>query len=137
MAVIALLALMLDVLIGWPDAVYRRVGHPVTWAGRLIAALDRTLNKGRARRAKGALTVVVVLLAAMMPAVLIQAWLGPWVAAVLAWPLVAARSLDQHLRAVAVPLAAGDLAAARGATAMIVGRDVTQRRYARPVPRQP
>ncbi len=73
MAVIALLALVLDVLIGWPDAVYRRVGHPVTWAGRLIAALDRTLNKGRARRAKGALTVVVVLLAAMMPAVLIQA----------------------------------------------------------------
>lgn len=126
MAVIALLALVLDVLIGWPDAVYRRVGHPVTWAGRLIAALDRTLNKGRARRAKGALTVVVVLLAAMMPAVLIQAWLGPWVAAVLAWPLVAARSLDQHLRAVALPLAAGDLAAARGATAMIVGRDVTR-----------
>ena len=42
------------------------------------------------------------------------------------WPLVAARSLDQHLRAVAVPLAAGDLAAARGATAMIVGRDVTR-----------
>ncbi|TNC06501.1 adenosylcobinamide-phosphate synthase CbiB, partial [Paracoccus marcusii] len=126
MAVIALLALVLDVLIGWPDAVYRRVGHPVTWAGRLIAALDRTLNQGRARRARGALTVVVVLLAAMMPAVLIQAWLGPWVAAVLAWPLVAARSLDQHLRAVAVPLAAGDLAVARGATAMIVGRDVTQ-----------
>ncbi len=126
MAVIALLALVLDVLIGWPDAVYRRVGHPVTWAGRLIAALDRTLNQGRARRAKGAMTVVVVLLAAMIPAVLIQAWLGPWVAAVLAWPLVAARSLDQHLRAVAVPLAAGDLAAARGATAMIVGRDVTR-----------
>lgn len=126
MAVIALLALVLDVLIGWPDAVYRRVGHPVTWAGRLIAALDRALNQGRARRAKGALTVLVVLLAAMIPAVLIQAWLGPWVAAVLAWPLVAARSLDQHLRAVAVPLAAGDLVAARGATAMIVGRDVTQ-----------
>ena len=88
MAVIALLALVLDVLIGWPDAVYRRVGHPVTWAGRLIAALDRTLNQGRARRAKGALTVVVVLLAAMIPAVLIQAWLGPWVAAVLAWMLL-------------------------------------------------
>ena len=43
MAVIALLALVLDVLIGWPDAVYRRVGHPVTWAGRLIAALDLSL----------------------------------------------------------------------------------------------
>ena len=126
MAMIALLALLLDVLIGWPDAVYRRIGHPVTWAGRLIAALDHALNKGRARRAKGALTVVVVVMAAVIPAALIQAWLGPWVAAVLAWPLVAARSLDQHLRAVAVPLVAGDLAAARRATAMIVGRDVTR-----------
>ncbi|WP_405405679.1 adenosylcobinamide-phosphate synthase CbiB [Paracoccus sp. Ld10] len=126
MAMIALLALLLDTMIGWPDAVFRRIGHPVTWAGRLITALDRALNRGRARRAKGALTVAVVLLAAVLPAVLIQAWLGPWVAAVLAWPLVAARSLDQHLRAVAVPLAAGDLAAARRATAMIVGRDVAR-----------
>ncbi|MFN3277658.1 MAG: adenosylcobinamide-phosphate synthase CbiB [Paracoccus hibiscisoli] len=126
MAMIAAIALILDALIGWPDAVYRRIGHPVTWAGRLIAALDRGLNRGGARRAKGALTVVIVVLAALIPAALIQAWLGPWVAAVLAWPLVAARSLDQHLRAVAVPLAAGDLAGARAATAMIVGRDVTQ-----------
>ncbi len=126
MAMIALLALLLDTMIGWPDAVYRRIGHPVTWAGRLIAALDRALNRGRVRRAKGALTVAVVLLAAVIPATLIQAWLGPWVAAILAWPLVASRSLDQHLRAVAVPLAADDLAAARRATAMIVGRDVTR-----------
>lgn len=126
MAMIALIALILDVLIGWPDAVFRRIGHPVTWAGRLIAALDRGLNRGRERRAKGALTVLVVVLAAGVPAALIQIWLGPWVAAVLAWPLVAARSLDQHLRAVARPLQAGDLAGARAATAMIVGRDVTQ-----------
>lgn len=126
MAMIAAIALMLDALIGWPDALYRRVGHPVTWLGRLIAALDRALNRGAARRTKGALTVALVVLAAMIPAALIQIWLGPWVAAVLSWPLVAARSLDQHLRAVARPLAMGDLAGARAATAMIVGRDITR-----------
>jgi len=36
------------------------------------------------------------------------------------------RSLHEHVRAVAVPLAAGDLPAARGAVAMIVGRDPEQ-----------
>lgn len=126
MAALAALALILDALIGWPDTLFRRIGHPVTWLGRLIAGLDRGLNRGRMQRARGALTVVLVVVAAVLPAALIQAWAGPWVAAVLAWPLVAARSLDQHLRAVARPLAAGDLAGARAATAMIVGRDVTR-----------
>ncbi|MFN3526402.1 MAG: adenosylcobinamide-phosphate synthase CbiB, partial [Paracoccus sp. (in: a-proteobacteria)] len=64
--------------------------------------------------------------AAVIPAAFAQIWLGPWGAAVLAWPLVAVRSLDDHVRAVARPLAAGDLAGARAATAMIVGRDVTR-----------
>ena len=126
MAALAAIALVLDALIGWPDRVYRRIGHPVTWIGHLIAALDRRLNRGAGQRAKGAATVAIVLAAAVGPALLIQAWLGPWVAAVLAWPLVAARALDQHLVAVARPLAAGDLAGAQAATAMIVGRDVTR-----------
>jgi len=126
MATIAAIALFLDVLIGWPQAVYARIGHPVTWIGRLIATLDQGLNKGGARRFKGALAVVLVVGAALVPAVVLQSLLGPWAAAGLAWPLVAARSLDDHLRAVARPLAAGDLQGARAATAMIVGRDVTR-----------
>lgn len=126
MAMIAAIALLIDVLIGWPQALYRRIGHPVTWLGRLIAALDRSLNRGRARGAKGALAALVVIGAAAWPAALLQIWLGPWAAAILAWPLVAARSLDDHLRAVLRPLRRGDLAEARAATAMIVGRDVTR-----------
>ena len=43
MAMIAAIALLIDVAIGWPQALYRRVGHPVTWLGRLIAALDKVL----------------------------------------------------------------------------------------------
>ncbi|MGZ3216676.1 adenosylcobinamide-phosphate synthase CbiB [Paracoccus sp. T5] len=125
MAMIAALALILDALIGWPQRVYARIGHPVTWIGRMIAALDRRMNRGGARRLKGALAVLLVVAAALVPAALIQVWLGPWVAAVLAWPLVAARSLDEHLRAVARPLRQADLAGARAATAMIVGRDVS------------
>jgi adenosylcobinamide-phosphate synthase len=44
----------------------------------------------------------------------------------LGWPLIAARSLDDHVRAVATPLAGGDLERARHAVSMIVGRDPHQ-----------
>ena len=30
--------------VGYPDRLFRAVGHPVSWIGRLIAALDRRLN---------------------------------------------------------------------------------------------
>jgi len=45
---------------------------------------------------------------------------------VLAWPLVAARSLYDHVARVARPLARGDLQGGRDAVAMIVGRDPNQ-----------
>lgn len=123
---IALIALLLDIAIGWPDRWFRHVGHPVTWLGALIAALDRRWNRGQARVLKGAVASTVVIGAAALPAILAQVWLGPVAAGILAWPLVAARSLDDHLRAVALPLTNGDLDTARKATAQIVGRDVTQ-----------
>lgn len=122
----ALVALLLDAAFGWPDRVYTRIGHPVTWLGRLIAALDARWNRGRARIAKGMAASLVVIAAAVLPAWVIASLLGPWVAAIAAWPLVAARSLHDHVASVARPLASGDLPAARAATAMIVGRDVTR-----------
>jgi adenosylcobinamide-phosphate synthase len=42
---------------------------------------------------------------------------------ILAWPLVALRSLHDHVAAVANPLLGGDIAAARDAVSRIVGRD--------------
>jgi adenosylcobinamide-phosphate synthase len=42
---------------------------------------------------------------------------------ILAWPLVAARSLHQHVAGVALPLARRDMPAARVAVSRIVGRD--------------
>ncbi|WP_222546487.1 adenosylcobinamide-phosphate synthase CbiB [Asaia lannensis] len=41
---LTLCALLTEGLIGYPDAVFRRIGHPVTWIGRLITALDHWLN---------------------------------------------------------------------------------------------
>lgn len=122
----ALIALLLDAAIGWPDWLYRRIGHPVTWLGALIARTDERLNRGANLVLRGMAASLIVITAATLPALFLQAWLGPLAAGLLAWPLVAVRSLDDHLRAVARPLLAGDLPAARKATAMIVGRDVTR-----------
>lgn len=132
---VALAALALDAAIGWPDALYRRIGHPVGLFARLIALGERLGNRARwpdpARRAAGVAT-----LAALLVPVVALGWgahllaghyLGAygWVAeAVLAWPALAQRSLVQHVRPVAAALGRGDLPAARLAVGRIVGRDV-------------
>ncbi|MCC0071016.1 MAG: cobalamin biosynthesis protein CobD [Rhodobacteraceae bacterium] len=130
-----LVALCIDAVLGWPDRLFRAIGHPVTWIGRMIDALDRWINlegaDESARRVAGIVTVAVVVGAAAE-----IAWVVTWVlpagspgillGGVLAWPLVAMRSLRDHIRAVADPLAAGDLVAARRAVSMIVGRDPDQ-----------
>ena len=132
-AAVMALALMIDAAIGWPAKVYARIGHPVTWIGRLIAALETRWNRGgvASRRALGAACTFVVVGAATLPALVVQATLpdgivGLALGAILAWPLIAARSLHDHVAAVARPLAAGDLEGARHAVSMIVGRDPTR-----------
>ena len=127
-AAMMLVALAMDTLIGWPDWLYRRVGHPVTWLGRLIAALDNGLNTpGPLRRLRGGLCVVITIGAATLPAIWIQSLLsgvpGIVIGGVLAWPLVAARSMYTHVAEVARPLNAGNITGARKAVSMIVGRD--------------
>ena len=120
-----LLALVLDAAIGWPEPLYQRIGHPVTWCGALISALEARCNQGGAyrRRLGGLATALLVILLTIALAGLLQRHAGLWITAILAWPLIAARSLHQHVAAVARPLGADDIRAARGAVAMIVGRD--------------
>ncbi|RWR10039.1 cobalamin biosynthesis protein CobD [Sinirhodobacter populi] len=120
-----LVAMAIDLAIGWPAPLFRRIGHPVTWIGRLIASLDRRLPR---RRLAGVLAAVLVIglaggVAAVLQAALPDGWPGIVIGGLLAWPLVAMRSLHDHVAAVARPLAAGDLAGARRAVSMIVGRD--------------
>ena len=132
-ALMMLVAMALEAVFGWPAWVFARIGHPVTWAGALISALDKALNRETdrftSRRAKGVLALALVVLAAVLPAMAVQSMLhgfsGVLTGGVLAWPLVAARSLHDHVAAVAQPLASGDLPVARRAVAMIVGRDPT------------
>ena len=134
-ALMMLTAMAIDLSFGWPDWLYRRIGHPVTWLGALIRTLDLALNHDHAsdarRRLAGVATLIVTVAAAALPmwalqSLLPQGWLGILIGGVLAWPLVALRSMHAHVAAVAKPLTAGDLAAARFAVSMIVGRDTTR-----------
>ena len=124
-----LMATAIDRMIGWPNWLYARIGHPVTWAGHLIASLEAALNRAALpRKPMGVLALLVCIAAALLPSVLAQALLpgnvsGILVGGCLAWPLVALRSLQDHVAAVEIPLAAGELPAARQAVSMIVGRN--------------
>lgn len=127
-----LVALALDLVLGWPKALYERIGHPVTWLGALIAALEQRWNTDQpARRTRGtALAVLVIGLAALvglgLQLALPSGWVGIVLGGVLAWPLVAMRSMHAHVAAVLHPLQDDDLPTARHAVSMIVGRDPAQ-----------
>ena len=117
------LALVLDAIFGEPDWLWRRVAHPAVLFGRVIDRLERLLNEGTNRRAKGALAVLALAVVVWLPA-----WVLSWdiffgVFEVLgAAVLLAQRGLADHVGAVADALRVS-LAEGRGAVARIVGRD--------------
>jgi adenosylcobinamide-phosphate synthase len=125
-------AMAVDAVLGWPDVLFARIGHPVVWLGGLIAALDEHCNREadspRVRRAAGVGAAAAVIALAAGAAWAVQSAVGiGWsrivLIGILAWPFLALRSLYDHVAAVACPLEAGDLVAARSAVAKIVGRD--------------
>jgi adenosylcobinamide-phosphate synthase len=123
-----LAAAMLDAVVGYPDALHRRIPHPVAWIGGLIAALEVKLNRPalseRTRRLLGVATLLIVIGVSGAVGWLIARYGGPWAVAIVGALGLAQRSLFDHVRAVAKPLGAGDLERARIAVGRIVGRDV-------------
>jgi adenosylcobinamide-phosphate synthase len=125
-------ALVVDFFVGDPPALWRRIGHPVTWYGSLISFLDTRLNSERdppaARRTRGmlALAIMVVLAGAFGLALenLFAALPFGWIGTILVASIfMAQRSLLQHIGAVADAFASGGVDAARKAVTNIVGRD--------------
>lgn len=116
-------ALILDALVGEPDALWRRVPHPVVLMGRLVGLLDRSLNRGRNRRRMGALALALLLAACLAVALLLAALPFGWLWSILgAAILLAQRSLAEHVAEVADALGRS-LEAGRETVARIVGRD--------------
>jgi adenosylcobinamide-phosphate synthase len=129
---LALLATLIELALGYPQWLFKIIGHPVTWIGRLIGALDRFLNRDTGspirRRIAGIITVSLLLAIAGSVAYLVQHVLfrlpfGLFAAAFAASSLLAQRSLYRHVADVATALETGGVEAGRTAVARIVGRD--------------
>ena len=129
---IVVLALILDALVGDPDAIWRRVPHPVAWFGAVISGLERRWNRldrpDDQRRLLGLIALVVLLAVVISVAwwleraliALPYGWLG---VALCGSILIAQRSLYDHVARVALALQTEGLEGGRRAVAMIVGRD--------------
>jgi adenosylcobinamide-phosphate synthase len=129
---LTLFALLIELAVGYPDRLFRAIGHPATWIGRLTGLLDRMLNHesmgDASRRAAGvaALLILIVVVAGVAFAVERSLLLLPFgivAAAIVASTLIAQRSLHQHVVRVAAALEQSGLAAGREAVSHVVGRD--------------
>ena len=126
---------MIEAIVGYPQALVRAIGHPVTWMGALIGVLDRRLNRENAgpmaRRTAGGLAVILLVGIVAGIAIVFERIVGllPFgfvFVVVLASTLIAQRSLHDHVRRVADALEREGLAGGRGAVSHIVGRDTAQ-----------
>jgi len=133
---LAFVAGVVEASVGYPDIVYRAIGHPVTWMGRLIAWVDQSWNSEQdspvQQRSQGIALVVALLAISLLAGLLIlqffDSFLPSFIAvvpvAILASSLLAQRSLYDHVDAVAAALDQS-LDRGRRAVSMIVGRDTT------------
>lgn len=125
-----LAVLLVEAALGYPAWLFRMIGHPVSWCGRLITLLDRSLNR---RSIAGGLGAALILLGigggtGWLIERAATRWIdgrgGSAIIILAGSTALAQRSLWDHLRAVQAPLDAGDTASARMALARVVGRDV-------------
>ena len=130
---ILLLALAAEAAIGYPDGLYTRIGHPVTWIGSADQAsrprpqpgrMDlrpptRSWNFGAPDPSDHHRSVAWALQSLLLPLGMI----GVAVLAILASSLLAQRSLHEHVAAVSKGLREGGIEGGRKAVSMIVGRN--------------
>jgi adenosylcobinamide-phosphate synthase len=128
-----LAVLALEAGVGYPDRLHRLLPHPVVWAGRGIASLERQWNlpqwPAALRRLLGVATLILIAGPAAAIGLLIDHWAEHSIWLVLVTILIgttglAQRSLYAHVAAIRDALRADDLPRARIAVGHIVGRDV-------------
>jgi len=129
---LTLLALLIEVVAGYPDRLVRSIGHPVIWIGCLIAALERRWNRETLdpalRRTLGTVAVLLLVSIVAMAAFIIERGFlilpfGVIGAGALASTLIAQRSLHQHVARVAAALDNSGIEGGREAVSHIVTRD--------------
>lgn len=129
-----LAALAVEACVGYPQALYRAIRHPVVWIGVALDVLERHLNQpafgDETRRILGIVTVMLTVGAAALVGYALQTLasgvsFGNVLIVLIATSGLAQHSLYTHVHAVLKPLSGGDLVAARRAVGEIVGRDTS------------
>jgi adenosylcobinamide-phosphate synthase len=130
---ILIIAFGIEAVLAYPAPLFRAIGHPVSWVGALIAALDSGLNRPDSsfamRRAAGVATVLLLLAGSIGFGLALEAlarvipYLEFAIPIVVVAMLLAAGNLDQHVRAVAAGIRSEGLAGGRRSISKIVGRD--------------
>ena len=126
-------AIILDLIAGDPDAIWRRIPHPVVFFGDLISLADKSLNSPKVpmqfKRSTGvlAITALIVLSIIVGYGILIVleplGYVGLVFEIVIISIFIAQKSLSDHVRRIISPLQISDLCGARSALSMIVGRE--------------
>ncbi len=128
------LSLLVERFAGFPDAIYRLIGHPVEWMGRWLTSLELWLNRPGVPQREGllrgaaalGLLLLPVLAASLAIHLLLSQFTFGWIIeALIATVFMAQKSLRDHVTAVADGLDVG-IEEAREAVARIVGRDPAQ-----------
>jgi adenosylcobinamide-phosphate synthase len=130
-AALALLAMLFELCVGYPERLVCAIGHPVTWIGALIGRLERLINRDIAaarRRRAGILALALVLgivgtISFLVQWQLLRLPFGVVGVALLASTMIAQRGLHRYVANVASALELDDLEAGRKAVSHIVGRD--------------
>src|SRR5436309_3210498 len=126
------LAVLIEIIVGYPRWLLRSIRHPVMWMGRLVAIVGRSWNNGSAgrtlRQTLGVVTVFLLFVIVAMAALVIERGLlilpfGMIGAGILGSTLIAQRSLHQHVVRVADALENEGIRSAREAVSHLVGRD--------------
>ena len=125
------LSLVVERVAGYPNWLYRVIGHPVSWMGRLIDYMDEHMNTmahvKSLSRLNGVLAMLLLCTTVWLIATVIEALCaavpyGFIISALLGSTLIAQKSLRDHVRDVNRALSSS-LSAGRAAVAQIVGRD--------------
>ncbi len=125
------LSVVVERLLGYPNWLYRGIGHPVTWMGKLIDYMDEHMNTmahvKSLSRLNGVMALLLLCTAVWFVATAIDVICrsipyGYLASALLATSLIAQKSLRDHVRDVNRALATS-LSEGRAAVAKIVGRD--------------
>jgi adenosylcobinamide-phosphate synthase len=128
---LAALVLVIENFVGYPSALFKVVGHPVQWIGKLISYIDEGLNDLDAtpdqNRYNGMIAIALLCVAVGVPSYIVAKLLSTFtygwtINVILATAFIAQKSLRDHVGTVDRSLQ-NSLADARKEVAKIVGRD--------------